>query len=89
MFGTTKLTRNVDKSKFTYNGWGIALDGKIFCSFDGDTARNVLIFGVDNSSSSHIDNPKNNFLVLGEGLTEGINGSFGTAEKRLVSTLLM
>ena len=89
MFGTTKLTWNVDKSKFTYNGWGIALDGNIFCSFDGDTARNVLIFGVDNSSSTHIDNPKNNFLVLGEGLTEGINGSFGTAEKRLVSTLLM
>ena len=25
-------------------------------SFDNDTARNVIIFGVDNSSSSHIDN---------------------------------
>ena len=30
---------------------------------------NVVIFGVDNSGSSHIDDCKNNFLVLGEGPT--------------------
>ena len=31
---------------------------------------------------------KNNFLVLREGPTEGINGSVGTAEKNLVLTLV-
>ena len=31
------------------------------------SARNVVIFGVNNSSSSHADNRKNNILVLGEG----------------------
>ena len=31
---------------------------------------------------------KNNFLVLGEGPTEGINGSVGTTEKNLVLTLV-
>ena len=31
--------------------------------------RNVKIFGVDNGSSSHSDNCKNNFLVLGEGIS--------------------
>ena len=36
-------------------------------SFDNDTARDVVIFAVDNSSSSHSDNHKNNILVLGEG----------------------
>ena len=51
LFGTIKLTRNADKSKFTYNGRGIAFDGKGYWSFDNDTARNVIIFGVDNSSS--------------------------------------
>ena len=51
---------------------------------DNDTAYNVINFGVDNSSSSHIDNPKNNFLVLGKGPSEGINASFGSAEKILV-----
>ena len=40
-----------------------------------DTVTNVVIFGVDNSSSSHADNLKNNFLVLGEGDTFCINGS--------------
>ena len=27
-----------------------------FWSFDNDTPRNVIIFGVDNNSSSHSDN---------------------------------
>ena len=43
------LTRKADKSKFTCNGQGIAFDGKSYWSFDNDTARNVIIFGVDNS----------------------------------------
>ena len=30
----------------------------------------MYFFGVDNSSSHHIDNLKNNFLVLGEGPTK-------------------
>ena len=77
-----KLTTNVDKSKSTYNSRGIAFDGKGFWSFDNDTARNVVTFGVDNSSLPHIDNPRNNILVLGKGPTEGINGSVGTTEKK-------
>ena len=51
-------------------------------SFGNDCARNVIIFGVDNSSSSHADNRKNNFLVLGEVDTFDINGSFGAPEKK-------
>ena len=39
-----------------------------------------MTFGVDNSSSSHIDNLKSDFLVLGEGDTFGINGSYGAPE---------
>ena len=48
---------------------------------DGST-RNVF-FDVDNSSSSHVDNCKNNFFVLGEGPTDDINGTIGTAEKKI------
>ena len=50
-------------------------------SFRNGFARNIVIRVVDNTSSSHIDNLKNNFLVLCEGLTEGINDSVGAAEK--------
>ena len=88
LFGTVELTRNVGKSKFTYNDGGIAFDGKGYWSFVNDTARNVVIFGVDNKSSSHIDNLKNNFLVLGKGPTGSINGSVGTAEKNIELTLV-
>ena len=51
-------------------------------SFNNDYTRNVIIFGVDNTSSSHPDNCKNNFLILGEGPVFGINGSFGSPEKK-------
>ena len=42
----------------------------------------LQIFGVDNISSLNADNRKNNFLVLGECPTYGINGSFGSPDKK-------
>ena len=42
----------------------------------------LQIFGVDNISSLNADNHKNNFLVLGECPTYGINGSFGSPDKK-------
>ena len=69
------------KSKFAYNGRGIAFDGEDLWSFGNEFDRNIVIFGVANSSSSHTDNRKYNFLVLGEGPTQGINDSTGAAEK--------
>ena len=52
-------------------------------NFGNDFAKNVAIFGVDNSFLSHADNCKNNFSVLGAGPTNGIKGSFGAPEKKL------
>ena len=60
----------------------IIFDGARSWSFDNDTARNVIILGVDNSSSSHSDNRKKIFLILGECTTFRINGSFGSPEKK-------
>ena len=60
-----------------YSGYRIAFDGAGSWSFGNDFAGNVVIFGIDNSSSSHSDNCKNNFLILDERDTFGINGSFG------------
>ena len=51
-------------------------------SLGNDIAINVVIFGVCNSSSSHTSNQHNNFLVLGEGPTDGINDSSGAAGKK-------
>ena len=66
MFGTVKLTEKADQRKFSYNGQEI-FDGKGMWSYSNNFVRNVVIFGVNNTSSSHIDNLKNNILVSGEG----------------------
>ena len=34
LFGTVNLTKNADKNKFSYNGQGIAFDGKGYWSFE-------------------------------------------------------
>ena len=66
-------------SGFTYSGYEIALDGLGSWSLGNNL---LIIFGVSNSSSSHTDNRKNHFLVLGEAPTDGIDGSIGAAEKK-------
>ena len=71
------------KTNICIDAMEIAFDGKIEWSFGNDSARNVIIFRVDYSLSSHSDNLKNDFLVLGEGKTFGINGTFGAPEKKI------
>ena len=82
-FGTVKLLRNAIKSKFILKSWGIAFDWEGLWSFGNDFARNVVFFGVDNSSLSHNNNRRHNFLVLHEGPTDGINDGTGAAEKKI------
>ena len=70
--------------EYVYSGYGITFNGKSEWSFDNDYTRNVIILEVDNSSSSHTDSLKINFLISGEGDTFGINGSIGAPEKILI-----
>ena len=88
LFGATNIVKNSDKEKCVYSGYGITFDSAGSWNFGNDFARNVVIFDVDNSSSSHFYNRKNKFLILGEGRTYGINGSFGPLKKSLVLILL-
>ena len=73
LFGATNIVKNSDKEKYVYSGYGITLNSGGPLSFENDTARNITIFGVNSSSSSHVDNHKNNFLVLGLAPTYEIN----------------
>ena len=66
--GSTNIVKNNDKEEYVYSGYGIAY-GKSEWIFSNDFARNVIIFGVDKSSSSHADNLENDFLILGKGDT--------------------
>ena len=50
--------------------------------FGNDFAKNVVIFVVDKSSQSHAANHKSDFSVLGEQITDDVNGSIGAAEQK-------
>ena len=68
MFDATNIVKNSNKEKSAcISACGIAFDGKGSWNFGNDFAENVVIFNVDNSSSSHDNNRKNNFLVVGKG----------------------
>ena len=43
-------------------------------------SKNVIIFGVDMGSSVHIDNKKKYILILGKGLTQGLDDTTLIAE---------
>ena len=63
--------KNVDIDKYKYSGYGIRFDRPGFFSHhSGGTGRNVIIFGVDMSSSTKIDNRKKDILILGKGPTQ-------------------
>ena len=62
LFGAISLTKNADIDKYKYSGYGIGFDRKGSFSFPGTgLGRNVIIFGVDMSSSTKFDNKKKIF----------------------------
>ena len=80
MFRAVKLTKHVDIDSYKYSGYGIGFDRKGFFSIGDEIRRNVITFGVDVSSPSHIDNKKKDILILDKGPTQGLEHTLG-AEK--------
>ena len=58
LFGAVKLTKHVDVDQYKYSGYDIGFDRKGSYSIGNEVGRNLIIFGVDMSSSSPIDNMK-------------------------------
>ena len=89
LFGAVTLTKNADIDKYGYSGYGIGFDRRSRFSFpSGGFGQNILIFGVDMSSSAHIDNKKKDILVLGKGPTQGLEHTL-TAEKMYSINLIV
>ena len=74
LFSAVTFTKNLNIDKYGYSGYGIGFDRTSRFSFSGGGfGQNVLIFGLDMSFSSHIDNKKKDILVLlGKGPTQGL-----------------
>ena len=74
LFGAIQLTKNIDLDKSFYSRYGIGFDVRsLFSLPDGsDCGKNVILFGLDNSSSAHIYNKKD-ILLLGKDPTQELD----------------
>ena len=61
MFGAVKLTEHIDIDQYKYSRYDIEFDRKWIFSIGDEVGRNVIIFGVDMSSSPNTDNKKKIF----------------------------
>ena len=75
------LSKHADIDQYEYSGYGIGFDRKGEFTFGNAFSRNCIIFGVDMSSSVHVDYKKKDILILGKGPTQGLDGATLTAEK--------
>ena len=74
------LTKNAIY-KYKYSRYGIGFDRGNVYSFGKGFGGNLIIFGVDMSSSVHVDNKGKDISVLGKGPTQGLGKHSLTAEK--------
>ena len=83
LFGAATLTKNADIKKYKYSGYGIGFDRRSSFSFTGGGfGQNVLILGVDMSSTIHIDNKGKDISVLRKEATQDRENTL-TAEKNV------
>ena len=83
MFRATNIVKNSERMKYVCSGYGIAFHDAGWWSFGDYLARNVGSFCANNSSSSHTDNRKNNYIVSGEGLMMKLMATLVQGRKRL------
>ena len=95
--GAVKVTKNADPDKYAYSGHGIGFNLLSGLSLsDSSIGKNVIIFAVDMNSTVHVDNKKKDILIIGKGLTQGLDDTMLKQELNIqlimgatVSCLLM
>ena len=82
LFGAMEITKNHNTSKYKYKGYGICFDKDgSFSEGSISNGRNVLVFGVHESSLLHSNNKANNIYVMGKDFVQGINDTTLYADK--------
>ena len=78
----------IDIDKYKYSGYGTGFERKGNFPFpNGEFGCNVLIFGVDMSSSVHVDNKKKDILILDEGPKQVLDDTT-LKEKKSIQSIL-
>ena len=81
LFGAVSLPKNANTDTYKHSRYRIGFDRHGSFSFAGtELGRNVIIFGVDLSSLTKIDNRKKDILISGKGPTQGLEHTL-SAEK--------
>ena len=88
LFGEVSITKNADIDKNKYSGYGIGFDRGGIYSVGNGFGRNVIIFGIDLSSSVHVDNKEKDILIFGKDPTQGLGEHSLTAEKMYLVNFL-
>ena len=77
-----KLAKITCSDKYVYSRYDIGFDSRSKFSLpDRSIGKKVIIFGVDMSSSVHINNKREDFLILGIGPTQRLFNT--TLEQKL------
>ena len=77
------LSNNANPDKYYYSGYGTGFGSRSLFSypcFNG--GKTVVIFWLSNGSLVYIDEKRKDILVLGEGLTQGLDGTTTKAEAK-------
>ena len=86
MFEGVKLSKNADSDKYSCSGYGVGFDTCGEYSLpDASVCKNDIIFGVDMSSSAHIDNKGKDILILGKRPTQGLNHTLTAETQYLIN----
>ena len=81
-FGAVSLTKIADIDKYKYSGYWTGFDRRgLYLLPNGIFGRNVIILGIDMSSSVHDDNKGKYILIIRKGRTQGLGEYSLTAEK--------
>ena len=81
LFWGVKSAKNVDPDKYVYSGYVSGFHTRVEYSFaNGSEDKNVITFGADMRSSVHIDDKGKYILILGKGITQGLNNTTLAAE---------
>ena len=82
LFGTVKLNKDADLNKYSYSGYNIGFDPHRFFSLSdsSDLGKNVIMPGVDNSSSAHVNVRQKHILSLGKDSVQGLEDTALTTE---------
>ena len=83
LFGSVKLTKNVNPDKYKYSGYSIGFDSFSEFSFtDESMGENFSICGAHMNSSVHIDNKGKDIIIFVEGPTQGLDDATLTVEAK-------